>query len=85
MPDITPARDPENLGRLASALRELDARVYTESVPEGLAFDCTATTLARAEMWNLVTSAGRLGRRLQTERHWRVRRSHRERRAVRRV
>ena len=58
--DITPARDPENLGRLASALRELDARVYTESVPEGLAFDCTATTLARAEMWNLVTSAGRL-------------------------
>ena len=58
--DITPARDPENLARLAAALRQLDARVYTESVPEGLAFDCTATTLARGEMWNLVTSAGRL-------------------------
>ena len=58
--DITPARDPDNLRRLAAALRELGARVYTESVPEGLAFDCTAPTLARADLWNLVTSAGRL-------------------------
>jgi hypothetical protein len=58
--DITPARDPDNLERLAAALRELDARVFTESVPEGLAFDCSATTLARATLWNLVTAAGRL-------------------------
>ena len=58
--DITPARDPENLRRLAAALRDLEARVYTESVPEGLAFDCSAATLARAELWNLVTAAGRL-------------------------
>jgi len=58
--DITPARDVENLQRLALALRELDARVYTVSVPEGLAFDCSASTLARAELWNFVTSAGRL-------------------------
>ena len=58
--DITPARDVENLQRLALALRELDARVYTKSVPEGLAFDCSASTLARAELWNFVTSAGRL-------------------------
>lgn len=58
--DITPARDPANLQRLAAALRELDARVFTESIPEGLAFDCSAQTLARANMWNLVTSAGRL-------------------------
>jgi hypothetical protein len=58
--DITPARDVENLNRLASALGELDARVFTESVPEGLAFAFTAAALARAEMWNLVTSAGRL-------------------------
>jgi len=50
----------ENLQRLALALRELDARVYTESVPERLAFDCSASTLARAELWNFVTSAGRL-------------------------
>lgn len=58
--DITPAMDPQNLERLARALRELDAKVFTEGVPEGLDFDCTARTLARAEMWTLITSAGRL-------------------------
>ena len=58
--DITPARDAENVHRLAEALRELEARVYTDSVPEGLPFDCSPPMLARAELWNLVTSAGRL-------------------------
>lgn len=58
--DITPARDRENLERLAAALRELDARVYTENVPEGLVFDCSAETLSRGEIWNLVTEAGRV-------------------------
>jgi hypothetical protein len=58
--DITPARDRDNLHRLAAALRELDARVFTEAVPEGLEFDCSAQTLSRAEMWNLVTVAGRV-------------------------
>jgi hypothetical protein len=58
--DITPAGDKPNLERLAAALNELDAKVYTDSVPEGLAFDCSAATLARARMWNLVTRAGRL-------------------------
>jgi hypothetical protein len=58
--DITPASDKPNLERLAAALKELDAKVYTESVPEGLAFDRSAAALGRASMWNLVTSAGRL-------------------------
>ena len=58
--DITPAADKSNLERLAAALNELDAKVYTESVPEGLSFDCSAISLVRARMWNLVTSAGRL-------------------------
>lgn len=58
--DITPARDRENVERLAAALRELDAKVFTEGIPEGLAFDCSAATLSRAQMWNLVTNAGRL-------------------------
>ena len=58
--DLTPARNQENLERLASALRELDARVFTDSVPEGLVFDCSATALANADLWNLVTSAGRV-------------------------
>ena len=58
--DITPSRTKDNLERLAKALRRLKAKVYTESVPEGLAFDCSATRLGRADMWNLVTSAGRI-------------------------
>jgi predicted nucleotidyltransferase len=58
--DIAPARDEDNLRRLASALRDLKARVYTESVPEGLAFDCSAEALGRARIWNLITTAGRL-------------------------
>jgi len=58
--DITPARDPDNLERLARALRALDARVYTEQIPEGLAFDCSPQMLGRADIWNLITAAGRL-------------------------
>lgn len=58
--DITPARDPENLSRLARSLVELDAKVFTESIPEGLPFDCNPATLARGDLWNLVTSAGRV-------------------------
>lgn len=57
---ITPARDPENLERLARALRDLDARIYTDSVPDGLPFDCSPQMLARADVWNLTTAAGRL-------------------------
>jgi hypothetical protein len=58
--DVTPANDKRNLERLAAALKDLDAKVYTESVPEGLSFDRSAAALSRASMWNLVTSAGRL-------------------------
>jgi hypothetical protein len=58
--DITPAGDKQNLERLAAALEDLDAKVYTESLPARLAFDRSAAALARARMWNLVTTAGRL-------------------------
>lgn len=58
--DITPDSGPDNLKRLSAALRELDARVYTETIPEGLAFDCSPATLERADTWNLATDAGRL-------------------------
>ncbi len=58
--DITPARTDENLSRLAAALLELNARVFTEAVPEGLVFDCSAASLGRASLWNLVTDAGRI-------------------------
>lgn len=58
--DITPAMNMKNLERLADALKELGALVFTESVPRGLAFDCTAGNLKQAKLWNFVTSAGRL-------------------------
>ncbi len=58
--DITPATDGDNLARLAAALCQLDARVYTETVPEGLPFDCSPAMLERGAMWSLATSAGRL-------------------------
>jgi hypothetical protein len=58
--DISPASDPDNLQRLSAALRELRARVFTESVPEGLAFSCDAETISGSNLWKLVTDAGRL-------------------------
>lgn len=58
--DITPAKDAENVKRLAAALRELDARIYTDQIPEGLPFDCSPQMLSRADIWNLTTKAGRL-------------------------
>ena len=58
--DIAPATDSDNLKRLSAALRDLRARVFTESVPEGLRFSCDAETLSRSNLWNLVTDAGRL-------------------------
>lgn len=58
--DINPSREPANIERLAAALRDLDAKVYTESIPEGLAFDCVPAMLTRADTWNLVTRAGRV-------------------------
>jgi hypothetical protein len=58
--DITPDNDRQNLDRLAAALRELNAQVRTEDVPEGLPFACDAASLAAAQTWNLTTDAGDL-------------------------
>jgi hypothetical protein len=58
--DITPAISDANLARLSLALDELDARVRTDAVPEGLPFAHDARSLARATVWNLVTNAGDL-------------------------
>jgi hypothetical protein len=41
-------------------LRDIKAKVYTESVPDGLPFDCSAQSLARARVWHFVTTAGRV-------------------------
>lgn len=58
--DITPKFEEVNIKSLTAALRELKARVYTDHHPEGIGFDCSAKNLMQAEMWNLVTSAGRI-------------------------
>ena len=59
--DIAPAFDPENLARLAAALRSLDARIRTEGSPEGVRFDCSGEflrNLGRDAVLNLTTQAG---------------------------
>lgn len=58
--DITPDSAPGNLGRLSDALRELNARIRTDAVPEGLPFDHDAQSLAAALVWNLTTRFGEL-------------------------
>ena len=61
--DIAPAHDPDNLDRLAAALRALDARIRLDEAPEGLAFDCSAgflRNLGPDALLNLTTRAGAL-------------------------
>lgn len=58
--DICPSRERPNLERLAAALEELDARVYSSATFEGLDWTRDAAALDNAEMWNLVTPFGRL-------------------------
>ena len=61
--DVVPEREPENLDRLAIALRALDARIRTEDAPEGLLFDCSGAffrNLAPDAILNLTTQAGDL-------------------------
>lgn len=57
--DVTPARDRDNLDRLAAALRELGARLRTEREPAGVDFPCDGAFLsAQSQMLNLVTDLG---------------------------
>jgi len=56
--DVTPGLSEASLSRLSEALRELAARIRTHAVPEGLVFSHDARSLARASIWNLMTSAG---------------------------
>jgi hypothetical protein len=56
--DITPATDTDNLQRLSNALHELNAKIRTADVPEGLVFGHDAASLSRARFWNLTTPFG---------------------------
>lgn len=53
--DLTPATDAANLKRLSDALHELQARVRTADLPEGLPFEHDGPSLGRALMWNLTS------------------------------
>jgi hypothetical protein len=57
---ICPATDPDNLQRLAAALEEVDARIRTPDVTEGVPFPRDAAFLARVSLLNLVTRVGDL-------------------------
>jgi hypothetical protein len=56
--DVTPATDAANLRRLSDALHELQARIRTVDVPEGLLFDHDGPSLGKARMWNLTSPFG---------------------------
>lgn len=57
--DICPDRGFDNLVALASALREMEARIRTDAVEGGLPFACDAEFLARMDVAvNLTTKYG---------------------------
>lgn len=58
--DVTPRRARKNLERLSAALKELDAKIRTETIPEGLPFDHDANSLAGVGLLNLTTQFGAL-------------------------
>lgn len=58
--DITPARDPANLERLAAALRDLGARLRVPGDDTGVEFPIDANYLGDVDSWTLVTKHGEL-------------------------
>jgi hypothetical protein len=56
--DVCPARDRDNLERLARSLRSVQAKIRTDTVPEGLPFACDAEFFANVDLVNLVTPYG---------------------------
>jgi hypothetical protein len=58
--DMVPEGSLDNLERLSTALRAMNARIWTASEPEGIPFDHDAASIAGVRVWNLVTDLGRL-------------------------
>jgi len=58
--DITPAGDRANLGRLASALRELDARLRVEGRPEPIDWPLDDRSFDQGSTWTFTTRFGLL-------------------------
>jgi len=58
--DICPARDGDNLEKLATALVQMRARIRAPDVSGGLAFNCDAPFLRGMQVLSLVTDYGEL-------------------------
>jgi hypothetical protein len=58
--DIVPAVDRDNLTRLTAALRDLDARLRVEGIPDGVPFEFDPVTLRNGNVWTLLTRHGPL-------------------------
>lgn len=58
--DITPEPTPVNMGRLAQALEEMEARLRSASEPEGIEFPFEADLIANKQLWTLTTKYGDL-------------------------
>jgi hypothetical protein len=56
--DFTPESSRANLKTLSAALNELKARIRTDTVPGGLAFDHDGASLGDAAVWNLICPDG---------------------------
>jgi hypothetical protein len=56
--DITPESSRENLTRLSAALTQMEARVRSQGVEDGLPFSHDADSLAAVGVWNLTTRFG---------------------------
>jgi len=56
--DLTPDTAIANLRRLSAALKDLDARIRTDTVDGGLPFDHDGASLGRAAVWNLICRHG---------------------------
>lgn len=58
--DITPEPGPVNMGRLATALKEMRARIRSVPEPDGIEFPFDAGLLATKQLWTLTTEYGDL-------------------------
>ena len=56
--DITPAREPDNLERLATALKKLDARLRIPNDPSGIEFPIEPRFLGSVDSWTLKSPSG---------------------------
>ena len=58
--DITPEPTEVNIGRLAKALEEMEARLRSASEPQGIKLPFDANLIATKQLWTLTTEYGDL-------------------------